>query len=460
MEYSLTWLGRVRLSSFISDASLYTSLAKGGLLVNSAYQASNRDATTNPQYKKLDNTDYTFNGRSYGVGAAVGLSDLWIQRDSTLSLAATNFTYFEPGYVSKVNCRFNESGDIVLADVASLEVANDSPNVFIVNGSLPNGSIDPFAIWSAQDNETTMAIVSQISDTDYMYGIVGGGTSGRYYGDLNNIQCSVVFTPTLFRVAVEGSNHNITVTPDLTSNQPVYDIVPPLRVVNNSFSGVAYMSQTLTTLYTSILGDAFHANIDNVRVRSKDSTPNITNDDNNYVLGSSSEILTGVTEALEILLDNFLDGISAAQIILANDTQLVNATAQINVVKLGEPIYTYVTISINFLLLGLFVVEVLLTKFWQKLPLFDALDLKSAVLGAGIAASQGKVVTQRLLMRSNAWKGDAADKEVGTLEVELQENGTRLAFVDDSDSGREKGTVLSGGTGNYTALSTSDGYGI
>jgi hypothetical protein len=63
-----------------------------------------------------------------------------------------------------------------------------------------------------------------------------------------------------------------------------------------------------------------------------------------------------VTERLEVLLDRYLGGISAAQIMLAQNMQFVGPTAQINIAQLCRPVYSCVPFGINtcILLLVLF----------------------------------------------------------------------------------------------------------
>lgn len=103
-----------------------------------------------------------------------------------------------------------------------------------------------------------------------MYGFVGG----NFYGSkssfsLDKIQCEATFIPTTFHVQVAVSTNDISVTalPNATT-QGYTDIDSSCGLVNATFFCPSSLSQILTTGYTSVFGDAFKVNADNVRARS------------------------------------------------------------------------------------------------------------------------------------------------------------------------------------------------
>ena len=66
---------------------------------------------TNPAgprlHAKLDNTTWTYQGRSYGVGVSQGLTEVL---DNSTDLY-TAYSYFENGYLTEVSCEFNTSSN-------------------------------------------------------------------------------------------------------------------------------------------------------------------------------------------------------------------------------------------------------------------------------------------------------------------------------------------------------------
>ena len=95
-----------------------------------------------------------------------------------------------------------------------------------------------------------------------------------------------------------------------------------------------------------------------------------------------SVITTGVSEALESLIDNSLAIYGAVQVVLAADIANVPARALLMAVKIGEPAYVYASFAINLLVVLVVIAEAIRTRFWNGLPLFNSLDVKSAILGA------------------------------------------------------------------------------
>jgi len=137
---------------------------------------------------------------------------------------------------------------------------------------------------------------------------------------------------------------------------------------------------------------------------------------------TQSDILSGLTEGLEFLLDFYLGTIGASQLMLFNESMPVNATMEFNAVQLGEPVYAYLSFSINLGIIILYIFEVIRTRFWKDLPLFNSLDMKSVVLG--FAGSR-----KDPLMSVSNWAGDAGDRDAGRLTVKLGSSKTVLNLI-------------------------------
>jgi hypothetical protein len=313
----------------------------------------------------------------------------------------TAYTYSEPGYFSGVQCIYNHSSNLNFTNLALIQGTDgNSPftgSVMALQavGSLPTGEWTGFTTMSIVDNETAFALAAQANDTHYMYGLIGG----RFYTILDHIQCSVSFTPQLFNVNVDVLSQNIAVIPTPYAS---IDIDPSRGLVNNTFYSLNFLSQILTTMYTGVLADAFTLNIEAVQARNNHSNINAT----------ESDILTGVTEGLELLLDFYFGSIGASQLMLFNSSTPVRATISYTAVRLVEPVYAYASFGINIIIVLWFAFEAARTRFWKDLPLFNSLDLKSVIVG--FAAGQ----SEQLNSVKN-WTGDAGDRAVGRLKVVL-----------------------------------------
>jgi hypothetical protein len=102
---------RTRFGFFTNDGSTASSI-QGGLA----------------NMKKADNTNYTYHGRSYGVGASVGILDshLFDHRQTV------RYTFFESGYQTLWTCRYNQTSK------SRLELATTQPvNIYVAQGASP-----------------------------------------------------------------------------------------------------------------------------------------------------------------------------------------------------------------------------------------------------------------------------------------------------------------------------------
>ena len=60
----------------------------------------------------------------------------------------------------------------------------------------------------------------------------------------------------------------------------------------------------------------------------------------------------------------------------------------------------------------------------------DALDLKSAILGATNTVAKQEGDLSELLSKASGWIGDSYDRDIGDLKVKTRKNATRLASVE------------------------------
>jgi len=190
-----------------------------GLLLNSLREASSSNSTVS-QHKKLDNSGYSFHGRSYGVGASVGLVGVssLVSQDSNHSAqqTTTRFTFEENGYISQPRCIINQTADLRFVDLGVINgTFSDQPyayagtvNAFRGTGNLPTGPWLGFTTTGIVTSGSTFSLAATANDTHYFYGLVGG----EFYAILDKIQCSVTFEPATFKVDVDVLAKNITVS--------------------------------------------------------------------------------------------------------------------------------------------------------------------------------------------------------------------------------------------------------
>lgn len=274
---------------------------------------------------------------------------------------------------------------------------------FIANGSLPNGKWTGFPTWGVNGNYTLVVIGAIASQISYIYSIV----AGHYYESLNEVQCEVTFTPSLFSVDVDMPTKVITVTPatpdeiQLHTVGAAFDIDSSRALANTSFFAPSFLSATLTSGYTSVLGRAF-GTLDN----------------------STGSRLKAIADGFETLIDHAFGSLGAAQLMLGNDTHSTNAIVKRTVLHLGEQRYVYIVLGINLSLCLCIVLVIIWTRFWRGMPTINILDLKSAILGAAAAKHSVDIVK-----KVEQWDGDSQDRGMGRLRVQLTKDRKRLAFV-------------------------------
>ena len=227
-------------------------------------------------------------GRSYGVGASVGLINSFSIPWVNISRSA-GFTFIEIGYLSTVDCYYNTSSELEITCVNGNDnVPGDTPRLFWTNGSLPNEPIVESAVFAFANNGAIVCVASVRHDSRYVYGFA----AGFGYPNFTNLQCNVTFTPSIFSVLVDVARSNISGTPLETST--VAEIEPTGLLKNVSFHQVQYISEAVTTIYTSFIGQYFHNNVANIQARE------------NHPYTTATEVTIGVARALESFIDNSL----------------------------------------------------------------------------------------------------------------------------------------------------------
>lgn len=331
-----------------------------GSLLSSAASASSvgRKRQLHP---KLDNTQFSYEGRSYGVGAPAGLTDFLISSNTQVA----GYIYQEEGYMCNVTCIYNTTSDFRL----------DGPVgewIYEALGSLPD-SVDgaEYSNYIGHNSDAIVAMgVSASERSPRRYIAIAAGKS---YAFLNNTQCELNFTPTLFNVTVDLSNFNISVTPD----SPVADFNPQRNLTRTMVRQFELMSNDLTNLYMSLLGDALNSSI------AAYNMSRITFSRDPFT--ESEATLAGLTNSITAMADDMLVAYASAQLMVGKMFTSQRASVYVYALQFGQRVYIYAIFILNALIIIATVEEAIRTRGWRGLGRFNYLDPRDLI----IAASRG-----------------------------------------------------------------------
>ena len=368
-----------------------------GSLLASASAATPVDGSVR-QHQKLDYTGFNYYGRSYGIGAAVGLTDSPIISQQL----AQNYSYVETGYKTAVSCIHNDTADFRLYDY-------NGDALYVARGELPNSTPgDPES--SVYVGHGTSAIVAigvgrNWESPSRMLGIAAGDS----YAHLDKMQCTLDFKPTVFNVSVGISQRNVTVTPleQEVTNNPVNDARNLTHVVTRQFE---LITNDQTNLYVSLVGNSLNASIgDYVTVQNYSSA-------NNDTLRRATPV--GLSNALEAMVDDILGAYASAQIMIAGQTRPQNATVTSSALRVGEDVYIRAVFGINVVVIFLVFAETVRTRAWRRAGGFDYMDPSDLVLATMQAQTNNQHRYDSAALQTNL--------KSGQVKVALDEGGLNL----------------------------------
>ena len=297
--------------------------------------------------------------------------------------------------------------------------------------------------------------------------IATGNTQGSPYLTLNQTQCSVSFIPTFFGISVNLSTLVITVRradtasdvdPTAHANATFtawrcHTLPNTLASLENSTTGCGKyteqgqpglgniatralrqlndLSVLDTSLRTSSLGEMFLSLIQNENFYTRNSTrymdwnisdfssdsPNPDTIDNTSILEYS------IVQGIKSLMDDSLLAFASAQLVLHYETssQVKPGSLTVGAVVIGTRGYVYSLFAFNFLLILILFEEMLRTRCWANLPLFDYNDVKGVIVASSMGAKElAKKVVATHERRGSVWVADPHDKTASGMRVQLK----------------------------------------
>lgn len=372
-------------------------------LLESAREASAGGSTTSRNHSKPDSPTWTYRGRSYGIGAAQGLTPV---QGVPVDYSLLSFTYNETGYEASVTCEFSNSSSLRFKFSSNV----DYVDIWEVEGYLPNSiahEFYPVMAWHRDtlDDAAVLAWVAVSNNNTNIIQVV----ASKIYGNFSQVQCRVTFEPTLFTVRVNNTVQTITVSAVDMHEAKVDDIdqTGTGHLRSNAIRSINLLSRMSTSLYVSVLGEALDFNLQTIM-----SSPLTGNDD------PSAQTLRAAADSFTAILDDVLGIYGGSQLVLVNNMtgqRPASIRGEFAAYRVGQPHYQWATFGVNTALLLLIIAEGIRTRWWRGLPCFDTLDFESIVASTWTADVTGAGIW--LLRRGNgggvmikAAGGDPADE--------------------------------------------------
>lgn len=373
---------------------------QSGQLLSSAASASSMGRGPRV-HRKLDNTQFSYRGRSYGVGAPIGLMDQGILSNSQVA----GYVYQEEGYLANVTCTYNATSNFVLSGPVN-------EWIYAASGNLPD-SVDggEYSNYIGHDGRAIVAIgvsFSERSPRRYL-----AIAAGEAYGFLNSTQCEFDFIPTLFNVTVDVGNLNITVKPAATMR----DFNPQRNITRAVVRQFELMSNDMTNLYVSLLGEAFNSSIAAYKM-SRFASPD--------PLTEEEATLAGLTNSITAMADDMLVAYASAQLMVGRMFTQQPAKIYVYALQFGQPGYIYAIFSLNFVIICAVVFEAVRTVGWSSLGRFNYLDPRDLIIAASRGGAQTAHAADAIMDKrdgkkmKHVWLLSDPDEGNGSLVVNLQ----------------------------------------
>jgi len=383
-------------------------LNKVGSLLMSASTATN---VTSPRlHPKIDNSTWTYRGRSYGKGSSTGLFE--VNGTADVKTADQGFSYEETGYRTTASCRKQSSVIFPFTQYYGADVGTQfnlsSANTVILESG--NVSIPPFdvanAVWNGF-NSQAFGFFAWTSGTDNGVNYVAT-SSNDWSSILSDILCTIEFTPMLFLTNVSTVDQFITVTPlrEIDNFNQTGDIIDAIMADLDLMSRMSSSSLTFSPLYHAIT-----TNWQSV----KRNNPNASD-------GTISEL--SMQDAIIEIADDLLNYQGILAVARADGESVAQPVQRhFAAIKIGQARFHIAQLTINIVLCLVYIYEASRTRYWKRLPDFNFVNPKALTLAALGPEEQtkGNVDTSPLLP-SSSFSHRRAEKDTTRLAAFYDEN--------------------------------------
>jgi len=392
---------------------------QSGPLMGSAAGASSIGRGQEHLHRKLDNTQFSYRGRSYGVGASVGLMDQGISSDTQIA----GYQYQEPGYLANVTCMYNTSSDFRLSGPYN-------EWIYAASGNLPDSvGGGEYSNYVGHDGKAIVAIgVANSEESPRRYLAIAAGEA---YAFLNNTQCEFDFIPMLFNVTVDMGMLNITVRPSTM----LRDFNPQRNITRTVVRQFELMSNDMTNLYVSLIGESFNSSIAAYKMRASALREPFTDEE---------ATLAGLTNSITAMADDMLVAYASAQLMVGRMFTPQPARVYVYALQFGQPGYIYAIFTLNLVIICAVLAEAVRTYGWASLGGFNYLDPRDLIIAASrggpeIAQAADQVVEKRdRKTLKHMWLLSDPDEGNGSLVVNMKGDGDghmRIFVARAGDSG-------------------------
>ncbi|KAK8092894.1 hypothetical protein PG999_014481 [Apiospora kogelbergensis] len=270
-------------------------------------------------------------GRSYGAGSSVGLNDSSLTQEPHV----VAYSYNETAYHVKYQCTYNGS---VKQALEEREIPGQVVKQYFTH---PTSQEAGYMTGNFAGTDKVVAS-STVSEKEFVLSTMG-------YSTLQNVSCWTDIVPTLFQVNVHIDKRQISVIP--IPQAEVSNLEPPYRIAIKCTDSMAALAMISSTSYTSIFPDMLMNNIYKVQKQRTNETVEQKN-------------LRGVAESANALFDQSFIGDASAQLVIAQEYSNQNATVTVLALTVGQPVFIYLAVAMNTVVLIASLAEAIRTKFW------------------------------------------------------------------------------------------------
>lgn len=192
-----------------------------------------------------------------------------------------------------------------------------------------------------------------------------------------------------------------------------------------------------TSTRTSSLGEMFLSLIQNEKLYADNLRSDTSSPDTN----NTSILEYSIVQGIKSLMDDSLLAFASAQLVLhyENSSQVTPGSLTVGAVVFDTRGYVYSLFAFNLLLILILIEEMLRTRCWANLPLFDYNDVKGVIVASSMG---GEELANKLVAtherRDTVWVADPHDKTASGIRVQLKcrEDGS-VELVSVQNSGKD-----------------------